>query len=453
MSTVLPQIVYVVGAFLAAFLIAAKSPTRHRLIAGLVSFWILGASIINQETFVIPMPDLAGDLQAGRLIFIVLAVYLVASAILGRNRREVSERPRYERYLYAYFICMFVVLGYHLFGGTLTAREFVKVADGLLRVLVTYLVLKQVADEEMIKVIFRSLLIVAGVSAIVATVQSFYNPYVLRVGDERVAFGDTIRPNGVFSSEYLHSYFCVLALIITLVTIESRKLKVVLVMLYLTGILLSLHRMSWIVTFAVLAVYALYGKRKQLARMAVTLAVAALSIYVVSTELTPLFEKFQASALFKSRLGSDTMSTRTKLFSMVLHHFDDIALWGAGSRQTDIYYYGMLETGVVDRQWALGRAGSIHDLYLEILFLYGLTTLVIFSAMLLSMLRSFRSMVRTSAPFFLVPLLFTVMFMLMNLTNAFPLQGPLGFLFAIILGVSGSVPARQFLQAREPRPL
>ncbi len=448
MSTALPQIVYVVGAILGSFFLAVKSRTGHPIVAGLIAFWILGGSIINQDIFLIRLPAFAGDLQVGRIIFIALFVYLAATIILRLNRKEVSAHPRFERYFYAYFACMFLVMGYHLFGGTLTAREFVKVVDGLLRVLVTYLVLKRYADTEMIKVIFRSLLAVAAISTVVAVLQFFWNPYFLRVGDSILAFGGIMRPNGVFSSEYLHSYSCVVALIITLVTIESRRLRVFLVPLYLAGILLSFHRMSWIVTLIVLAVYAFYSQRKYLGRLALGISMAVLCVYVASSEFTPLLERFQSTDFFQSRLTSNTLDSRQKLYAMVISRFDQIGLWGAGTKQSDLYYFGILDTGV-NSNWARGVSGSIHNLYLEILFLYGLPTTVAFCATLLSMLWWYREMMRRLSRFFLIPLLFTVMFIIMNLTNAFPLQGTLGYLFAILIGVSSSAPVTRTLHVRE----
>jgi O-antigen ligase len=118
---------------------------------------------------------------------------------------------------------------------------------------------------------------------------------------------------------------------------------------------------------------------------------------------------------------------------MALDLFSRNPIWGVGTTESSAYFYGMLSTGV-DRQWALGERGGIHNLYLLLLFLYGVPALVLFLLFLGSMLLTWRRLLRNHSGFYLVQFGFTLAYCVLNLTNGLQLSTDLGMLFAIILG-------------------
>ncbi len=431
-------ILYVIFDFVAACALTLFRSRSHRFITFVISFWILGGSIINQDMFTLPLAQFSGGLQVGRILFLLLLMYGILLRGFGQPERMAVPRLPYEKYLYLFLVLFFVVLGYHLSSGSLPTREFVRLSDGTLRVLVIYLLLKRYSNSETLEVIFLSAMIVAVATSLVGFVQFFFEPTFLRVGDNRVAFGSHLRANGVFSSEYLNSYFLIAALALLLVYVRSAHVKTALAILFGSGILLSFHRMSWMVAAVVLCAYLVLQKRQQIWKLAGVAAIAVFLGYGIFTEVFPMQRVVQTSTMYRERISSNTIDSRLKFFSIVIDNFDKVALWGAGTRTSSLYYHGMMSTGIVGREWALGRSGSIHNLYLELLFLYGLSVLLAFCLMLLAMIRYHFARFKTGSTAFLFPVLFLVMFSLMNLTNSIPLDSQFGILFAIALGASAA---------------
>lgn len=422
---------------------AIKSETNHKIITFFLTFWILGASIIRKDTFVLNFEGLGGDLQVKRIIFLILAGYLIFISLVKFRELRTRLKVSFEKYLYFFIVWYLVVLAYHTFGGTVKFKEFFVMLQGITSVLVLFLVLKRDADKEMILVFARALIMVSVVSSLVAIIQFFIAQDFMRIGSSFPAFGGRLRSNGIYWSEYIHSYTLVAATALTLVTIQSRSLKTFLIGLFLIGIILSFHRMSWVVTFVVFSLYLIIAKRQNVWKLIVIGGILVFTLVVVSTTIVPFMDEITSSDVYQSRISSDTMTNRLKFYNMVFERIDKIFLWGAGSRSSSLYYYGMLSTGVVGKEWALGEVGSIHNLYLEILFFYGAPLLLLFCIMLYSMLKGYLKLFFEREREFLFFYLFTVIYCLMNLTNAFPFQGDFGFLFGIVAGCSVAMSTKQ----------
>jgi hypothetical protein len=290
----------------------------------------------------------------------------------------------------------------------------------------------------MVQVFGRAILLVAAVSSLVAIVQFFVNPYFLRIGGELPAFGGKLRSNGVFYAEYLHSYVCVMALIITLLAVQPGKIKSGLIAFYLIGILLSFHRMSWIVTGLVFILYFVLYQRQSFKKVVVWVPLIISILLFFSLEIFPVVDTIQGSSLYKSRLSQNSLDSREKISEMALKYIDEIFLMGAGSTKSGVYYYAMMNA-VEDRDWALGLRGGFHNIYVYNLFFYGMPLALLFVIMLLSMFRYFIRMIFEEKYFSFFPLFFLLMFVIMNLTNCFPLEYDFGFYFAMFLGCSAAV--------------
>ncbi len=439
MGVPVPFILYLLAAALVAAWLTLRLTTSRRFITAVLSFWILGGSILNQDQFAIPFPVLSGDLQPGRIMLLVLLAYAVLVRLFPSGEQIPKTRMSFEKWLFLYAALFFIVLFYHFLGRVLPSREFIRLGEGLLRVLVIYVLLKRYADQTHLRVLFYSAIILAVVTSLVAVVQFAVDPWFLRVGDTRLAFGGHLRSNGVFWSEYMHSYFLVLALVLVIVFVKRAGTKILLSSLFVLGILLSFHRMSWAVTGVVGCLYLILARRQPVWKLVTVTAVLLFLFYGMFSEFFPMARTVESSAVFQERLSSNTMSSRFKYFGMVIDQFDKIFIWGAGSKTSSLYYYGMLSTGIVDRDWALGRKGSIHNLYLEILFLYGLPVAAAFCAALVAILHYFIIRFRRGASSALLAILFFTMFILMNLTNAFPLDGQFGVTVALVLGCNAAL--------------
>jgi O-antigen ligase len=164
-------------------------------------------------------------------------------------------------------------------------------------------------------------------------------------------------------------------------------------------------------------------------------------IYVFVDQFTPILHDVQQSALYQSRLSSDTMTDRLKFNSMALDLSEKSIFWGVGSKQSSLYFFGMLSTGF-GLKWARGEIGGIHNLYLELLFFYGLPLLILFGLFLGSMLRTWIKLIRNNSDFFVLQFGFGLMYCVLNFTNALALHTDLGILFAFIAGAGAFIGGR-----------
>jgi len=436
--------IYAVLAALGSGLLTLRSRTQVRFGTFVITFWILGGSIIHEDIFNLPLTQLGGKMQIQQLIFLLLASYLLFLIFTQKHVPGKLFKPPYEKYLYV-FVCLFlIVLCYHWYNGILTIKQFRGRAESMVIVLIVYLILKKYADMEMVKALGGALIVVAIITSLVAIAQFFINPNFLRIGALRGAFAGRYRSNGVFSTEYINSYFLTIATMGVLVWVRSKIKRKILIPLFLIGIFLSFHRMSWIVTIITFIIYYVMLKKQKVWKFAIFAGVLFFSLYVAINDLFPIMNEVENSSLYKSRISADTMTDRFGQYRMVLERIDKIFLWGVGSTKSSIYYHGMMSIGM-GKEWALGESGGIHNGYLEILFFYGLPLVLIFCVMLISILKVFRRLFYESGLFFLFPLLFAVMYCLMNLTNAFSLIGYFGFIFGMIFGGSAAIACRNNL--------
>jgi hypothetical protein len=443
------QQLFFVFALISAVILTYKGTKKHRIITFLLTFWLLGASIIHLEAYNLPLKFLGGEMQYKRLVFLILLFYLTMFIFLKPRLPERIPRLPFEKYIFAFFGWFMVVIGYHFFTGTLGTRDFVEVAEGVMLVLVLFLVLKHIVTIEILQVLGRAIILVAVLSSLVAIVQFFGNPWFLRIGSDLTAFGGKLRSNGLFYAEYVHSYACVMALMVTLLGVKEGKIRNGLVALLLVGIVLSFHRMSWIVTIVIFVLYILLFNRTGFKKFIVWVPLAASIILFLSLEIFQVVDRVQESSFYKARLSQNSLDSREKLSEMALRHLDEIFFLGAGSSKSGVYYYAMMNA-VNDRDWAMGLRGGFHNIYVYSLFFYGVPFAVIFILMLIVVIRYFLKSFFAGEAFSFFPFLFLVMFIIMNITNCFPVEYDFGFYLGLFLGcgaavISKNIPADNLL--------
>jgi hypothetical protein len=433
---------YVLIALAIAAYLSFKEVKRQKLIAFVMSFGILGGSVIHMQQYNLPLHFLGGDMQIKRLIFLVLAGHILVFSLLRSRKREPTHRLPYEKYFYLFFFWFMVVVGYHWLTGLYTTRDLIGYGEAMLIIPLGYVIIKRNADSGMIRVLGKSVVIVAVLSTAVAVMQFVYDPWFMRVGSALDAFGGRYRSNGVFLAEYFHSYMCVAAFMITLVGVPKGALRKFLIGTELVGILLSFHRMSWIVTIVVFLTYLMLHKRQSFKRLMVMLPVIFAGLFFLTMEVFPIVSTFQQSSFYKGRIAENTMETRYKLNQLVLENINQIYLWGSGGNRSKLYYYLILQAGM-GTDWATGTKGGFHNLFIYYLFYYGGPFVIIFCVMLLMMGFYFWKQVRLKRAFFLGPLLFIIMIILMNMTNAIAFESDFGFYVAVFMGCAGAVAGKQ----------
>jgi O-antigen ligase len=426
--------IYVFLTFLIAVYLILKSGPTHKYITFIIAYWILAGSVLNTEYFIIDIERLPFDLQPNRIIFILFTIYLIlvwAGKI--KNVRVKTREPKFEKYLFLYISLSIVIDVIHTVD-ILTTKDIILNSTQILTFLVIYLVLKRTADREMINVFIKSLLIACIFSSLIGIYQFLVNPFFFRLGSERLAYAGLLRSNGIFHAEYIQSYFLIMGIVLILFTIPKKLLKYSLLIIFLTAIIFTFHRMSWIVLIIILTLYLIEVKKKKVWQMAALGSIAILLVFLLLSNFPSKLTEVRNSPFIQDRLFADTMTGRIGYYKMVLRNIPQNWLIGFGSRKSDVYYYGMLEAGA-SKSYALGEEGGIHNGYLEIMFYNGIPSLILYLLFNFLIFLYFWRLAGFKHIFYFIPLFVLIMNILSNLTNGFPLSSDLGLLLAVFLGI------------------
>ena len=416
--------------FLICIWLLYRDKPDNKLLVFQLAYFLITGNLDNLLIIALPGFSLF-ELQPDRLIFLFYSAYLILLYISPATRhifKRFREVPWFEIILVLYVISAVISQSTHF--QHLGVATFIRNLTYLLSTLVIYWFLKFTADVRMLKVIFWAILIGGVLTSLVAIVQFVGDPMFLRIGDTREAFGSVIRSNGVFQTEYFHSYFVITAISWTLLLVQSDRTKIVLVGIMLLGIFCSFQRMSWLVSFLVVGSYLLFVRRVG-AQFYWYTGLSALSAIMLVMFLYS--DKILGSDLVKERVATDA-GGRAGYYEMVYDHYQDKPWFGFGDKKNSVYFQSMLKITGGSLERARGDTGSVHNTYLETLFIYGIPSFILFVLLVLSSVLYFVRHTQRSQVF-AVPLFVTLLYMVANLTNTFNFGGYVATLYIIHLGI------------------
>ena len=381
------------------------------------------------------LPVLPFNLQFSRIIIIMFTMYFLATLALERKykKKEYFENPNFEKFLYIYLFVSVVLNIIHTFS-ILSLKDFFVNTTNIFAFFIIYITIKKYGDEGMIKAIYKSLLTICVISSLVGIYQFIVDPYFFRIGAERLAFADKLRSNGVFKAEYIQSYFLISGIAVALMTLKSRILKYLLVALFLIGIIFAFHRMSWVVTIILFAIYFIKIKKVKILYVTIVAGIALVMIFFFSSRSFLLVDEFGHSHIVQERLFIDTITFRFNIYRMVLNNIPKSWLIGFGTPKSDVYYHGMLRLGAGE-DWANAERGGLHNGFLHIMFFEGVPAMILFIIFLLSIIFYFYYLKDKKHIFYFIPFFEVTKFTLSNISNVFPIYGELGLLMAISIAV------------------
>jgi len=421
--------VYFLLALVIAGYLVYNSKSRYKFELFFISFYLLTGNINMLLTIKIPGFSLF-EIQPLRFIFLMLCFLIVRKIMFSKERLNLTFDKKVPWFLVALisYIALIII-------SVLFHSSEMKIGDVLITIydalvfLVLIIGLSLMRDKPSYDIIGKSVILGAVASAIVSLLQLFIDPYFLRIGDDRLAFGEFLRSNGIFKSEYYHSYFLIIAIAWVLIKFKNSWLKFFLLSLFILGILSTFHRMSWVILGMTLLIHFVFIKKvafDKLIASALVCVTIALSFYII------YFDDFKNSALVKERL-SNTIEGRKGYYAMVLENIDQEPLFGFGDYNNDVYYRTMLQI-THDRDRATALTGGIHNGYLAAMFLYGIPAFVCFVLFVLQSVfyyaRSFKDNL-----FFVIPFFLSIIYLMGNLTNSFLFLTYLSVLFAIHIGI------------------
>jgi len=274
-----------------------------------------------------------------------------------------------------------------------------------------------------------SIVIGAVLASFTGLIQFFIDPMFLRVGDQRLAFGSTIRSNGIFINEYLNAYFLITAMTWVMVTYKNGLLKNGLLALFTLGVLFSFQRMSWLILTIVVFIYIVFIQRVAIGKL---IALGLTGIAVLITIFLFFRADIMNSTLVKQRL-SEPINSRGGYYATAIGNVGKKPMFGFGGKNNETYYYAMLLI-THDRDRATGITGDFHSGYFSTMFFYGLPAFLAFIGIVLSSIFYFGKLLNKNL-IFSIPFLVALLYGIGNLTNTFLLDAYLCLLFAIHMGI------------------
>lgn len=413
--------------------IAKKHDTRHKLLLFVYAFYLLGGSIAEVLTFKVPGISFF-EFQPDRIVLIFNLGYLTMLFLYRHNREVLRKKwysPMHEWIYFSYIIFIFIALIVHF--NTLEFKEVAVLLAKYTTFGTLYIVLKVTMEEQLFKGIAKIFIIAGVITSIYSILQFVYDPLFMRFGEMRAAYGSVVRANGMFNTEYVNSYTIMAALAWSLVLIKSVKIKVVLTGLFVLAILLTFHRMSWLIITVFLAVYLVWFQRARLSVLG-TLGIGGAAVLLIVGIL--FSQEILNSQIVQERVN-EGIDSRFGYYDMVLDNIGEKPFFGYANKKNDVYYHAMLQiTKSLAR--ATGEEGSIHNGYLSNLFYYGVPALVLFTLMIFSSLRFFLKLARIQ-PLYTIAVLFIIVYAIANLTNSFLPSKHVAMVFGIHVGIFGGV--------------
>ncbi|TMM58226.1 O-antigen ligase family protein [Maribacter algarum] len=432
--------IYFVFALLVASYLIFKSNSKHKVELFFISFYLLTGNLNNLLILKIPGLSLF-EIQPIRLIYLLLGFLLLRKTFFSKNGQGISFKntlPWYELALIGFLIFQTLSIVVNIFPTGLKV-----ILDGF----AFLIIIKGVGimkDKASYALIGKSIIICAVITSIVAIIQLVIDPFFMRIGSARDAFGDVLRSNGIFSQEYHHSYYLIIAIAWVLTTVKKEVYKILLVTLFSFGVITSFMRMSWLVLALVLVTYFVYVRKTAIEK----LMVLGLSMLALGLSVSIFYyQDIMNSALVKERL-SDDIDGRKGYYTMVFNNYQKKPILGYGDRNNEVYYTGMLSI-TRNRDRAEGTVGGIHNGFLAVLFYYGIPALIFFTLFtVLSVV--FHSQYIRMDDYFVIPFLSGIIFLVGNLTNSLVLLSDPGIIYAIHIGIGIGY---MKLAKNQPKPL
>lgn len=420
--------IYFFFAAITAFYLVRKSESKYKIELFFISFYLLTGNINEILTLKIPGFSFF-EIQPVRFIYLMLLFFIIRKTLLSKEKQfsdPNKKTPWFMVMLYGYVILLTLSVMINM--DHMGAKGLKVILDAF-AFLILIASLRLMADKPSYDLIGKSMIICAVVTSIVSLWQLAIDPYFLRIGDNRLAFGSVLRSNGIFGTEYFNSYFLIVAIMWTFNTIKNNTLKISLIILFCIGVFSTFQRMSWIILILVLIIYLIFIKRVALERLLLTGLIGLALLLSISIFY---YQDIMNSTMVKERL-SETVDSRQGYYTMVLDNIGKNPILGFGNLKNDIYYENMLRI-TEDRDRATATTGDLHSGYFSAMFLYGIPAFLCFTLFVILAVFYYSQSFKYNL-YFVIPFLLSILYMIGNLTNTFLFLKYVSVLYAIHIGI------------------
>jgi len=411
---------------IAIFLIIKANP-KHPFELGVLLFYIITGNANELLTLDLGIIDI----QPPRFLFLVFGWFLFRKIFYSKEDplpQPLWKMPWFQVMLFGYVLFLVASQISHI-GSQLKPMKVVTNTIENINFIIIIYALSLMVNKKTLELMAKAMIITSIFSCLISFAQIIYDPLFMRLGDHRIAFGSLLRANGLFSAENYNSYFLIITMVWVLITVHKPLLKWGLIGLFIAGVLITFHRMSYLIMSIIFAIYFLKLDKIRLDRvllMALGGATTVLAIFV-------LFNAEIMGSSFVQERMTDHVDGRKGYYTMVFDNIGDKPLFGFGGKKNPTYYHAMLKiTGEANR--ATGTTGGIHSGYFSTLFYYGIPACFFFTAFVLLSIFYFGALTRYHL-FFAIPFIMAVIYGIGSFTNSFLFTRYLAVLFAIHIGL------------------
>ena len=421
--------IYFIFAAIVALFLIIKSDSKYKIELFFLSFFLITGNL--NELLTIKIPGFSFfEIQPERFLFLMLLFFIFRKSLLSRKKLRLTFDRKVPWFEVALFVYVLMLTASQIVNSTEIGMEnAIKTILEALAFLVIMVGLKLMANKPSYDLIGKSIIIGAVISSLVSLVQLSIDPYFLRIGDARVAFGDVLRSNGLFTAEYSNSYYLIIAIAWTLTTIKKNWLKISLIFLFTLGVLSTFHRMSWIILALVSVIYLVYIYKLAFEKI-LLIGLSCLALFLSLSIF--YYQDFMNSTLVQERL-TEPVDGRKGYYTIVLDNVDKKPFFGFGGYNNEVYYVNMLRI-TSSRDRATGVTGGFHSTYFSVLFLYGIPAFVCFVFFVLFSVFYYAKSGMENL-YFVIPFLVSIIYLIGSLTNTFLFLSYLSVLFAIHIGI------------------
>lgn len=431
-------ILYSLVSFLFLFFVIRQAKSKFSV--GIIGFWLVSQPILQRPEFMISTPW-GFDLQPARIAFLSMLVYFFT---LGNKifKSLVTKKMKLKFYEWT-LLAFIVIVVFSLAISSLSFQDQFVQVTGYLTFICFYFISRQTLQEDDIKIVLHIFIYYAFLSVVVAIVQFFYFPDYFRVSPQRIAFGEYFRAFGFFSSEYELGVYLTYVSAIILSMYKNVLVKFLLIGFLAIGIVLTMHRGSWIVFSVGILFYLIvswgYSSTTQKKSYFFTLLVSIFILIVISGVAINISELKVPQKFLAERVYQDQLTIRMDLNRLALYIVLQQPL-GIGDYRAEEYWQLYSTYGL--RYYQRSSQGDvipyvIHNGILSVAVKFGILGMLTFTLFLFSSIVYFLRNGGLRPGFRLVQASICITFILINMSNDFSELGiSSSLVFAILSGVS-----------------
>jgi len=421
---------------------------KNKVFAFCLFAWVLAQPILNSSEYIISFRGLFFDLHPNRILLPVFLLLIFHNFFQNKLKKPAGYNRKifpFERWILFYLGSILLALVWNILCRNISIKDFIVIFSGQSFFALFYFSTRYFIDRNTINNLVKVLVIFSVFSCFVSLSQVFISKELFHFGVQRHAFGEIFRATGIFHSEYTLAFFHITIISFLLIYYQ----KIYLILLNCIPVILSFHRLSYLILITIFLCYAIGNIKKKKVHM---LSFITLFFLVLLAFYSSIFTNYSVQDLFQSplyreRMSADTLSGRAEQYKnavfMMKKHF-----FGIGSYYSERYYNYAAKIGQVHgveiydtdlgEITGLRKVGYIvHNGFLGAGTRYGFLGLFCFLFMCGSCFIYFMEKFKHSGnKSFVIPLLISLTWILYNMTQDFSdLKHYYAIHFAIILGI------------------